>query len=226
MTAIVVFCVGGVFGHARRPCYDALVADLTTSDDRERAYSLSYLGGNLGLVLAPTLGGLLFENHLNLAFLITGLSTLSSTVLIFFFVKDITRVREETKGGYEKDAKNGESALSVLFSRPVLLLFLACSALAAFVYSQFNFLMPINMSRVFGARGAVLFGTMTSLNCALVVAGTPLITKWFSRLKETDKIVTGEVLIVAALAMLHFHRKGDGRCTTRRCSCSRWERSS
>lgn len=204
MTAIVVFCVGGVFATLEWPCYDALVADLTTSDDRERAYSLSYLGSNLGLVLAPTLGGLLFEKHLNLAFLITGLSTLSSTVLIFFFVKDITRVREETKGGYEKDAKDGESALSVLFSRPVLLLFLACSALAAFVYSQFNFLMPINMSKVFGARGAVLFGTMTSLNCALVVAGTPLITKWFSRLKETDKIVTGEVLIVAALAMFIF----------------------
>lgn len=204
MTTVIVFCVGGIFATLEGPSYDALVADLTTSADRERAYSLNYLGSNLGLVLAPTLGGLLFENHLDLAFFITGVSTLSSTILIFFFVKDITRVKEDVKGGYEKDAKNGESALSIIFSRPVLLLFLACSALASFVYSQFGFLMPINMSKIFGDQGAVLYGTMTSLNCAVVVIGTPLITKWFPKLKETDKIVTGEILIVAALAMFIF----------------------
>lgn len=204
MTTVILFCAGGIFATLEGPSYDALVADLTTTTDRERAYSLNYLGSNLGLVLAPTLGGLLFENHLNLAFFITGVSTLSSTVLIFFFVRDIARVKENTVGGYEKDAKDGESALSILFSRPALLLFFACSALASFVYSQFNFLMPINMSKIFGDQGAVLYGTMTSLNCAVVVIGTPLITKWFPNLKETDKIVTGEVLIVASLAMFIF----------------------
>ena len=204
MTTVLLFCTGGIFATLEGPSYDALVADLTTSADRERAYSLNYLGSNLGLVLAPTLGGLLFENHLDLAFLITGVSTLSSTVLIFLFVKDITRVKEDVKGGYEKDAKDGQSALSVIFQRPVLILFLICSALASFVYSQFGFLMPINMSRIFGDQGAVLYGTMTSLNCAVVVLGTPLITKWFPRLKETDKIVTGEILIVASLAMFIF----------------------
>lgn len=204
MTTVIVFCVGGIFATLEGPSYDALVADLTTSADRERAYSLNYLGSNLGLVLAPTLGGLLFENHLDLAFFITGVSTLSSTVLIFFFVRDIERVRENVAGGYEKDAADGKSALSIIFSRRALLLFFACSALASFVYSQFNFLMPINMSKVFGDRGAVLYGTMTSLNCAVVVIGTPLITKWFPMLRETDKIVTGEILIVAALAMFVF----------------------
>lgn len=204
MTTVILFCVGGIFATLEGPSYDALVADLTTSADRERAYSLNYLGSNLGLVLAPTLGGLLFENHLDLAFLITGVSTLSSTVLIFFFVRDVSRVKEDVAGGYERDAKNGESALAILFRRPALLLFFACSALASFVYSQFNFLMPINMSKIFGDQGAVLYGTMTSLNCAVVVIGTPLITKWFPNLRETDKIVTGEILIVASLAMFIF----------------------
>ena len=73
------------------PSYDALVADLSSSNDRERAYSLIYLGLNLGLILAPTIGGMLFENYLNLAFVIDGLTTLSSTILIFLFIKDITK---------------------------------------------------------------------------------------------------------------------------------------
>ena len=84
--SIALFYIAGLFATIEGPSYDALVADLSDGDTREKAYSLQYFGMNLGLVLAPTLGGLLFENHLGLAFLITALSTFTSTVLIFFFV--------------------------------------------------------------------------------------------------------------------------------------------
>ena len=39
-----------------------------------------YLGLNLGIILSPTIGGILFENHLGLAYVIDGLTTLSSTI--------------------------------------------------------------------------------------------------------------------------------------------------
>lgn len=39
------------------PSYEALLADLSLTKDRERAYSLEYLGNNLGLMLAPTIAG-------------------------------------------------------------------------------------------------------------------------------------------------------------------------
>lgn len=86
---ILIFCIAGIFAQIEWPSYDALVANLSTPKDRERAYSLNYLGANLGLVLAPTIGGFLFENHLPLAFFISGAATLSSTILIFLFVHDI-----------------------------------------------------------------------------------------------------------------------------------------
>ncbi|WP_418455213.1 MFS transporter, partial [Allofournierella sp.] len=72
---VALFFVAGIFAQMEWPSYDALVADMSSSADRERAYSLNYLGANLGLVLAPTLGGLLFAQHLNLAFLINAVST-------------------------------------------------------------------------------------------------------------------------------------------------------
>ncbi len=204
MTLIALFFVAGMFASFEHPSYDALVADLSTSAQRERAYSLSYLGGNLGLVLAPTLGGLLFENHLNIAFLITGITTLSSTVLIFLLIKDVSRSRDDAPGNYEGDAERGVSSLSVLKKRPVVLLFFVCIALGSLVYSQFNFLIPINLEKLYAARGAVLFGTLTSLNCVVVVIGTPLVTTWFSHVREAGKIIIGEVLITLGLSMYIF----------------------
>ncbi|MBQ2528503.1 MAG: MFS transporter, partial [Spirochaetales bacterium] len=59
ITSIAIFAVASLFQTIEWPSYDALVADFSTSGDRERAYSLSYLGTNLGLVLSPTLAGFL-----------------------------------------------------------------------------------------------------------------------------------------------------------------------
>ena len=88
ITSIAIFAVASLFQTIEWPSYDALVADFSTSRDRDRAYSLSYLGTNLGLVLSPTLAGFLFENHLNLAFLINGISIALSTALIFFRINN------------------------------------------------------------------------------------------------------------------------------------------
>ena len=82
--SIVLFYIAGMFANIEGPSYDALVADLSDGDDREQAYSLQYLGMNLGVVIAPTLGGFLFKNYLWLAFLITAVSTFSSTVPVSY----------------------------------------------------------------------------------------------------------------------------------------------
>ena len=79
---IALFVFAGIFQSMEYPSYDALFADLSTTKDRERAYSLDYLGGNLGLVLSPTIAGLLFKDYLWLSFLISGISIALSTVLI------------------------------------------------------------------------------------------------------------------------------------------------
>ena len=111
ITSIAIFAVASLFQTIEWPSYDALVADFSTSRDRERAYSLSYLGPNLGLVLSPTLAGFLFENHLNLAFLINGISIALSTALIFFRIKDVHREKDEdVASGYEAELDSKVSA--------------------------------------------------------------------------------------------------------------------
>lgn len=209
ITSIAIFAVASLFQTIEWPSYDALVADFSTSKDRERAYSLSYLGTNLGLVLSPTLAGFLFENHLNLAFLINGVSIALSTILIFFRIRDVHRETDDSPAsGYEADLDSKVSALSYIGHSRVVLLFIIAAALSNGVYSMYSYLMPLDMGITYAERGSVLFGSMSSTNCIVVVTCTALITRLFRKIRESGKMLIGEGLILAGyLLFLLFIRQ-------------------
>ena len=195
--SVVLFYTAGVFANIEGPSYDALVADLSDSDSREKAYSLQYLGMNLGLVLAPTLGGFLFENYLWLAFLITAAATFSSTLLIILFVKRL-RVEKAHVSQYEQN-RQGDSLISILQERKALVLYALLGGFGSFVYAQFNYLLPLNMEALYGAKGAEVFGLLTSVNALVVIVATPLVTTFLGGIRDVKKILIGETLIVLGL---------------------------
>ncbi len=196
--SILCFVVAGILQSVEYPSYDALFADLSTTKDRERAYSLDYLGNNLGLVLSPTIAGILFKDHLWLSFLISGVSIGLSTILIAILVKDITPVEDSgEEAAYQKN-KDGSSVLAILRENPLLLLYLLCGTLYSAAYGQYNFIMPLDMAAVHGGdAGAVIYGTASSLNCITVVIFTPVITKLFAKMCDTGKMLTGRLLVFA-----------------------------
>ncbi len=183
------------------PSYNALLADLTATKDRQRAYSLLYLGGNLGLVLSPTLAGLLFKNFLWLSFLISGVAIGVSTLLIYSRIRNVEPEPDEGEEAAYQRGKSGESLWSILKGCRVVLFFLVIAALYESAYAQYNFLMPLDMGRVHGENGALIFGTVSSLNCIVVVLFTPLITRVFRRMTELQKGLCGTLLIAAGYAL-------------------------
>ena len=195
--SILLILLSAICQSVEYPSYNALIADLTTTDQRERAYSLQYLGANLGLVLSPTIAGILFRNYLWLAFLISGLSIASSTLMIAFGVRDITPVEETGEQAEYQKAADGVPILEVLKKNRTVLLYVCALALYYAAYNQFSFMMPLDMGVVHGEAGAVIFGTVNSLNCIIVVIFTPLITNWFQRLSATGKTLAGELLVTA-----------------------------
>jgi len=195
--AVIVFSISGLFQTIEWPSYDALVADFTTSQDRERAYSLSYLGNNLGLMLAPTLGGLLFKDYLNIAFLINGCAILLSTIFIFFFVKNVSKeVDDSEQAIYEKPIDEKTNVFKYILKNKVLLTYLITSAIGAIVYQMYGYLMPLDMNAIYPEAGAAMYGTMSSINCIIVVIFTPFITRLFKKLFEAKKMIVGECLIL------------------------------
>lgn len=200
--SILLFYIAGMFATIEGPSYDALVADLSDGEDREQAYSLQYLGMNLGVVIAPTLGGFLFKDHLGLAFLITAVSTFSSTMLILFCIRQLS-VPKKNISAYE-EKKEGESVFTILRSRPSLLLYAAATGFGGLLYAQFNYLLPLNMESLYGADGAEIFGFLTSVNGLVVILATPLITSFAVRLMDVRKILLGEVLLAVGLFGYRF----------------------
>lgn len=189
--------LASVFQSIEGPAYNALIADITPTRDREKAYSLLYLGGNIGLMISPTLSGILFKNYLWLAFIISGAAIGCSTILIWLFVQDIEPVREESEEAVYQKARQDDSIWQVLGDNKPVLLYTVITALYYAAYNQFSFLMPLEMGRIHGDNGALIFGTVTSLNCIVVVIFTPLITNWFSSVYETGKMVAGRALLIA-----------------------------
>lgn len=201
LTTIVLICIASLFASMEHPVYDALIADMSCFEQREAAYSLNYLGVNLGIILAPSLGGLLFASHLNIAFYIDGISTALSTLLIYFFIKDVTVVQSENEQGIYESEKERTSVLQVLKERKIIIYFIICSMLSEMLYSQFNFLMPLNFEQLYKEKGAILYGTLTSLNGLVVVFATPLLTSLCAKTRDIHKLIYGVTLMTLSFSM-------------------------
>ncbi|MBO7549660.1 MAG: MFS transporter, partial [Clostridia bacterium] len=147
---IGLISVASIFQSIEGPAYNALVADITPTQDREKAYSLLYLGANIGLMVSPTLSGILFQNFLWLAFLISGIAIGCSTLLILFLIRNIEPIREESEEAVYQKARENVSIWRILWENKAILLFTVATALYYAAYNQFSFLMPLEMGHIHG----------------------------------------------------------------------------
>ncbi len=112
---VIFFIIAGLFANIEGPAFDALVIDVVKPKDREKVYSLMYLGHNLGYMFGAAIGGLLFANHLSLAFVLDGITTLSSTILIIMLVQGVQKVEsEEEENEYEEGIHETEKNSNIL----------------------------------------------------------------------------------------------------------------
>ncbi len=183
---VILFFISSFFGTIQGPAYDAMLADKSTSDQRAKAYSLSYMGFNLGFILGPAIGGFLFQDYLWLAFLIDGTTSLLGTLMILFFVKE-TKMSDikHTLNAYEQ-TQEGESTWSILFRSKTLWIYLACSSLVGLMYTQTNFLLPIQLEATIPDYSQV-YGFMYSLNGLVVILATPVLTFYLKKINEVNK---------------------------------------
>jgi len=200
MGSLVVYFIGSVFQHMEWPAYDSMIAEMTSDNDRQKAYSLQYLASNLGVVFAPTLGGLLFNNYLWLSFLICGLAVFSSTMLIFLFVPK-TFERAHITNAYEENEEG--NLLHMLMGRKIVLAYIVVGCVAHMIYSQFNYLLPIQMDEMFSENGAKFFGMMTSVNGAVVIIFTPLLTQLTLKWDDLKRVRLG--IIIQSLGICSYY---------------------
>lgn len=202
-TSLCIYFIGSLFQHMEWPAYDSLIAELTTNHEREKAYSLQYLASNLGVVFAPTLGGLLFNNYLWLSFLLCGLAVLSSTILIFLFVP---KTMEKVKNTNTYEEHEEGTLVDILKTRKILLMYVVISCISVIVYNQFNYLLPIQMDEMFLEQGAVFFGMLTSINGAVVICFTPILTQITLQWDDLKRIRLGVLVQIIGICSCFFYQ--------------------
>lgn len=205
-TAVILF-LAGLLQTIESPAYDALNADYSTSQQREKAYSLSYLGFNLGYIVGASVAGILFEKYIRLAFLINGLADFVSTILIIFFVHKKNAITEdsasleESYSEYEQPIDDKVPVLTVLRQRPVLIGMLIVGCFASMPGNLMGLLLPLQLKEGLREAGATLYGYLNSLNGLVVILFTPILTVLLKKLTEIPKTIMGLLLFVAGIGL-------------------------
>ena len=209
-TAAILF-FASLFQTLESPAYDALNADYSTSLQRERAFSLSYLGFNLGFVFGASVSGMLFVAYTNLAFALNGLAIFISTALIFFFVKPENAVREsdvetESFSEYERPVDDKLSIWAVLKDRKVVGAMLLIGCFASMTNNTVGILLPLQLKEQMGQVGATVYGYLCSVNGFVVILFTPILTMALRKLTEIPKSMLGMVFFLSGMALFMMNR--------------------
>ncbi len=195
--------VSQFFFGAVRPVNGAMLIDLSPPEKRQRAFSLLYLGINLGAAVGPMLAGFLFNNFRRWIFWGDALTTLGAMVLVLITVPEVEHPEVSDNG---LEAADHRSSLGALIRRPDLLIFLALSVISSLVYSQHSFALPLQMESLFGSEGPRLFGLAMSFNAVTVLAVTPLLLKLLEKRSPLQNIRVGALLYAVGFGLLFLNR--------------------
>ena len=186
------------------PAHTSIVADVTTPENRDGAFSLTYLGFNIGFAVGPLVGGLLFENHLKWFFLGDAITTMVATVLIAIFIKETIHHTEEIDESRGMEQREEGSILSVILQRPQILVFALIFFGYNFAYSMWGFLMPLHVESIYSGSGAAIFGKLSALNGLVVMIFTPILTRTFIKSSHIRKMIYGGLLYLVGFGVLGF----------------------
>ena len=183
--------IGACFSSFSGSAYDAMITDYTDVHNRQSAFSLLYMGTNVGAAIAPVVGGLLFKSHLKILFFGDAVTTFIAVILIILFVQEHESVRKRQEQVDEYNETVKQNVFVVLRETPILIIFALILSIYSFVYEQFGFGIPLGMDSVFGDRGAELFGMVSSINALIVIFFTPFLIHITKSMKVKNVLAVG-----------------------------------
>ncbi len=190
------------------PAINALIIDSTNRNNRNDAFSLLYLGHNIGFAVGPLAAGFLFVNHISLIFLIDALTTLAALMPIIFFIKETLHEKAGvySDSGEVNEAERAETGnvLRIFFRKPVLYGFAFISIIFSFVYSQASFSLPLYLEALFNNKGAKFYGTLMTVNAIIVIIMTIFLIAAMKKLSPIISISLAGVLFAIGFGIIFY----------------------
>lgn len=197
------------FGGAANPCHEAITTDLTRGDQRQAAFSLLYLGHNIGFAVGPLIAGFLFVHALPWLFLGDVITTFIALGFVAVLVPETKPTEEEVEehgdlSANERAEKGG--LIPVLLKRPFLLAFSFLSLLLTFVYSQYTFSLPLQMEFLFPQSGPVFYGTLMTVNALVVIFLTTPAIAITKSIRPLIVVAISSILFAVGFGMIFLIR--------------------
>lgn len=208
MRMVSMLMLSSVLYSAGQPAFDALIADITVPANRKASYSLTYMGWNLGFAIGPIIGGFFFKYDLPLVFIGDALTTLVSALLIFLFVGESKGRADALKQSDDRPLEQhvSGSVFSLLLKRRILLYFALVLFCYQFVYSQWDFTLPLQMNQLFQSNGALFYGLLASANGLVVIVLTPLLVRLTRRRQALTIMAVGGFCYALSFGLFGFVR--------------------
>ncbi len=209
LVVIAGFVKSGAF-----PAINALLIDSTNKKNRNDAFSLFYLGHNIGFAIGPLAAGFLFLNHIELIFLIDAITTILALIPIMLFIKEsASRTRsgiylENTELPEDEKAETG-NAVRVFLKKPVLFGFALISIVFSFVYAQTSFSLPVFLENIFPIKGPRYYGILMTINAVIVILVTLLLISAVKKLNPILNILLAGLLFAIGFGMLYYAKIFD-----------------
>lgn len=162
------------------PAVSAMLLDWSDSENKTECFSMMYLASNIGGSLGPILAGLLFYSHMSWIFFSMAISFFLTLFPVCFFIRDI-HVPIKVPAGKKPsvDAPKEADLLRILLNNPVLMIFILCLALLTLCYINLDFMLPLQLSDLFGLNAGSKYSSLIwTINGIVVVVCTPFIVSY------------------------------------------------
>ncbi|MED1662808.1 MDR family MFS transporter [Brevibacillus laterosporus] len=182
------------------PCSKALIADLTKSGKRLRAFSMKYFCGNLGLAIGPLLGTFLgLQATSTLPFYIScAVFLLYSLVLHLLFAK-----YKVTSISAQQEKVTFRASMKAMGRDKILFLFLLGGLVATTVHGQFS----VTLSQYFYSdlKSAITFlGILWSAHAVVIILLSVPIIRLMEKRSTLQSIVIGTSLFCVGIVGFAF----------------------
>ncbi len=205
-----LLALSAVFNGANYPALNAMVADLTNPGNRKAAYSLLYLGMNIGFAIGPLIAGFLYNRYLKLLFIGDVVTTMISVLLVFYYIKETIpgkeRIQDSMIFGQSSEKAEQGDIWKVLLTRPYLIIFTFIFTLYSFVYVQNEFTLPLQMIKIFGEKGPQYFGTIMTVNGIVVIFLTMIIISLTRRIEPILNVSIAGILYAFGFGIIYFSK--------------------
>jgi MFS family permease len=200
-----VFILGmlmvGLLANAGGPAREAMVADLLPEEKRAGGFGVHRVVHNLAYAIGPALGGLLASRSYLLLFIMDVIASLITAFAVYKLLPE-TKPESAVDEPVETTAETFRGYRKVL-QHSIFMAFLLATSLMVLVATQMQGTLSVFLRDVHGLTEA-RFGTILSLNAAMVVLFQFAITRRIERFPHFIVLAVGTTLYAIGFSIYGF----------------------